>query len=266
MITLLGLAVAASMGGDFSNVPVEYETVGPADTLVSISDSVRAATWDGLSSKPSEPVQVRLACIVFVASGAPGACVPASLLPVGQKTVDWPAIRNGNDVADRSANWGDVEMRRTSALRIDAARIHPQPVGKGMFVIRVFEEIISPADARPAFVPGEALTMQDVTLAKPLDGSLLQALYPVLAMRYSVTARVTVICKIEESLRILCRDLGKIQSDPSEIGEWTPELMHSLQFSTYQLASTLKFEKKDKNGNDISGRNIKVSIVWKIPE
>lgn len=79
---MFAAAVGAPFGSvDLNNVPVEYQTAAPADLRVPISDSVRAATWDSLSTKPTAPVRVRLACIVWNVSGAPGACVPADLLP-----------------------------------------------------------------------------------------------------------------------------------------------------------------------------------------
>ena len=50
---------------DMNNVPIEYGTVASAQMRVAFSASVRAATWDDLPFKPSNPVNVRLACIVL---------------------------------------------------------------------------------------------------------------------------------------------------------------------------------------------------------
>lgn len=268
MFVMLWVAAAASgvptSKIDLKNVPIEYADIQPIDIRIPISSSVRAATWDQLAVKPSKPVSVRLACIVW-GFGAPDACVNASLITQGQKTIDWHKVREVDDLAQESATAADNQIREIAQVRIDSVRITARSGGKDMFVIRFFEEVVSPADARPPFSPGEALTMQDVILKKPLDGTLIQALFPIVAMRYSVTARVNVTCHVEPDLRLLCRDLGTINAEPANVGAGTLDLIQSLRFATYQLASTMELEPKSKNGDDIVGRDVRFGILWTLP-
>lgn len=227
---LLGLMIAAP-GGALANenmlVPIDYEVVQEGDVLIPISDSVRAATWDELVVKPVQPVRLRLACIVFVPSGAPGACVPASFIEPGQKTVDWAKVHNPVGQAAPSEKPADPELLRAATRRIDAARVVVPGGAKDVFAIRFFDEVISPDDERPplALTFDEDLKMRDVTLAEPLDPGIMKMLYPPVAMRYSVNATVSMTCQIEMSLRLLCRDPGVIESSPSDIGEFTGDLM-----------------------------------------
>ncbi|MBV5324396.1 MAG: hypothetical protein J0626_03535, partial [Rhodospirillaceae bacterium] len=137
-------------------VPVEYRAFGAADFFLPIGEAVRADTWDMLAVKPDHPVTLRLACIVMTASGAPGACVDAALLPKGQKTIDWTRMRELSDVADQSATLADLQLRGIANQRIDAALLPARAAPKDLFVIRFFEETIAPADARAPFADGAA--------------------------------------------------------------------------------------------------------------
>lgn len=270
MLILLGLMavpmeVDAPLKGGMDKVPVEYDTVDSTEIRIAVSDSVRAATWDMLTIKPARPVHVRMACIVLDRYGAPGACVPASQVPPGQDTIDWPSIVDDDRQAGRSGNPSEAELHRVAGLRISAARTSERPATKNLFVIRFFEEVVSPTDARPPFAPGDALTMQDVVLARPIDRALMQVLYPAVAMRYSVNARVTMTCRIEPSLKLLCRDPGAIVTEPGDIGTLTPTLIKDLRFSTYQLASTIALAPKGRDGQDIVGKDVKFSIRWQLP-
>jgi len=266
MIAFFVMLAAAAAGAPFGSVdlnivPVEYQPTAPADLRVPISDSVRAATWDSLSAKPTAPVRVRLACIVWNVSGAPGACIPAYLLPQGQKTVDWIELRRHQ--ADGSA----AELQDVAARRIRASRLAAKPGRqKHMFVIRVFDEVVAPEDAREPFATGPAITLNDVGLSTPLDTSLVEHLYPTAAVRAGIIARVVITCKIEFTLRPLCRDPGAFQVDPSSANSLTPDIREELLFATYQLASTMKLEPKTHDGREVRGRNLRMAVTWKMPE
>lgn len=263
---LLGLIIAASAGASVNDdmiVPVDYTVVSRSEVRVPISDSVRATTWDDLAVKPTQPVQLHLACIVFVPSGAPGGCIPASFIKPGQKMVDWPKVFAA---AERATV--DAELLKAATRRIAAARVAAPAGGKAIFAVRFFDEVVSPSDERPplALTLDQDLTMRDVALAEPLNPSLMKALYPPVAMRYSVNARVRVTCKIETNLTLLCRDPGVIEAQPHDIGEYTYNLMEALRFSTYQLASTIRFHPKTNDGRDVAGRNFRFAVRWSMPE
>jgi len=118
---LLGLMIAASTGASVNDdmvIPVDYDVVRWSEARVPVSDSVRATTWDDLAVKPAQPVQLHLACIVFVPSGAPGGCIPASFIKPGQKMVDWPKVFAA---AERATV--DTELLKAATRRIGAARV-----------------------------------------------------------------------------------------------------------------------------------------------
>lgn len=267
MLALLGLAATgALMNADMAKIPIEYETVSPAETRIPVSESVRAATFDQLADKPAQPKRLRLACIVLDRFGAPGDCVPASRLPLGQKTVDWASIHDIQPDLNQLEPAAETALRRVAGQRISTARLAERPKTKNLFVIRVFEEEISPADARPAFTPSEEpLPFTELKLAKPIDGELVRLLYPALALRNSVTARVSMICRVTEKLTLLCRDPGSVVTMPNYMGPMAPALEEAFRFSTYQLASTLSFAPDSVSGQAIAGKDVRFAIRWLMP-
>lgn len=257
MIGLIGLA-ASTANFNPENVPVERSVVTAAEYRVPPGDSVRASTWDEISSKPSQPIPVRVACIVMLEFGVPGACIPASRLPAGT-TVNWAAVRDAYERAPDSREAQD-ELIRTAEKRLSVSRLKPA----NGWAVRIFEEVISPADARPTFEPGEAFTLRDVIMTKPLDGKLVKALYPVAPLRNGAAARVSLTCKIEQDFRLLCRDPGVVKiGPPSEAGN--AQFAEAFRLATYQLASTISLQPKSYSGQDVVGRNLTIAINWLLP-
>lgn len=280
---MLGLMVAAMAGAgqaasaenpadwalpdrvDPHAVPVEYGVVGPADFALPTGESVRAATWDELAVRPDRPVTLRLACPVMIISGAPGTCVDAALVPPGQKTLDWERIRSLDDANMQAAGAADRALRLAANLRINAALLTARPASKEMFVVKFFEEVISPADARPPFLDADAPLITGL-VRKPVDSAVLINLYPTLAVRYAVAARVSMICRITDALRLLCRDPGTVEFAADPPVEVRGAIAYSLRHATYQYASVIRFEAKNKDGEDVAGRAFRVSLRWEIPQ
>jgi hypothetical protein len=268
---MLGLIAAVSgvpaPADEQMMLSVTYAVVQPTDLRVPISDSVRAATWDDLKVALDRPVPVRLACIIFVPSGGPGNCVPASLVPPGQKRIDWDKILEASDKAGRSASRDEAALFKVAARRVKTLRLFPGDQST-MFSIRFFEEVVAPADARPPFAaaPQPALTTGKVRFGEPLDGQLVQMLYPAIAMRYSVSAQVRVTCDVGADLKLLCRDRGTVIPNPAEVPGYTEQLMEDLRFSTYQLASTIKLQPKTNDGQDVAGQQFVFAVRWALPK
>lgn len=279
MIVMLALAVAASSPPPPILIPpplpatatsIEYGEVTTAEVRLPISDSVRAATWRELEYKPDRPTTVRLACIVFWFNGAPGACVSAARLPLGKKTIDWVRARQEEVEAEKTEDPAALALRRTAERRISTLRM-PAPFdlqGDNKFSyysIRFFDETISSTDARPAFKENETLSLGDVTMAKPLDADLLPDLFPAIALRYDVTARVVIRCRIEKTLRLLCRDPGTVDMQPGNV-DLIDEISEAFRLVTYQIASTIQLQPKDKDGRNVAGRDLKIALRWTLPE
>ncbi|MGQ3101419.1 MAG: hypothetical protein ACT6Q5_08835 [Sphingopyxis solisilvae] len=246
-------------------IPIDYATVGPAEVEIPVSASVRADTWDGLVAKPSEPRRIRVACITIAKFGVPGACIPASFVKPGQKTFDWAAARDAYEKARQSDDASETALILAAARRMSALRISPRPNNKSMFAIRIFEETISPTDARPPYTHGESLGTRQVTMTRPPDGRLMGMLYPAAAMRYSVEARVRMTCRIEADFSLLCRDPGQITLQPADVGDRTAALTEDFRISTYQLASTMRFGPKTIDGRNAAGQDLSITIRWELP-
>jgi len=253
-----------AMRTGMDSIPVVEGTLATTDMLVPVSDSVRAATWDQLAQKPTEPVRFKVACIVFAAFGVPGSCVAASQLAAGTKTIDWAKVRDENVTWERNANPMDVALLRVITARLQTARAPMLLASKSLFVIMMFEDTVGPGDARASFVEGDALSMNDIRPARPIDGTLLGKLYPVTALRNEVTARVTMTCDIQPNLRLLCRDQGKIDLFATDATD-TTGMIQDFRFATYQFASTLQLEPTSVNGDALGGKKLRFSILWKIP-
>lgn len=262
-VLLAGIVDPLAMASGMDAIPVEQQMLTSSDLPVPVSDSVRAATWDDLTAKPLEPVHVKVACIV--AFGASGSCVQASDVASDSKTIDWAKARDDNDRWVLTAKPADVALLQIAAERLQTARTQKESTSKSIFVIRFFDEVISPNDARPPFVPKETLAMSDVALAKPIDTNLIGRLYPVMAIRNATIARVTMACDIQNNLKLLCRDHGTVAFGPIDETQ-KDRLARDFRFSTYQFASTLQLMPKDKNGNDVIGRQLKFSVAWRLPD
>lgn len=246
-------------------VPIDYALVGRDEYRVPIGESVRAETWDRLAVKPDRPVTVRMACVVWM-NGQPGACVNAALVPPGQKTVDWKAIRERADLMDLPARPMDLRLRAVASERIGGALVTARPDDAATVAIRFFEEVISPADARAPFREGDAPLVKSLSLTRPVDRELAIGLHPVLAIRHGVNARVSMVCRITEALRLLCREPGAIEFAPGTSAALQAELTPQLRRATYQFATLLNPLPTNKDGEAVAGRAYRVIVGWRMPE
>lgn len=258
------LLLAAGQPGSFepTRVAVDHETVRPSDLRVGVGDSVRAATWDELQEKPNAPVTIRMACMVMKPFGVPGGCVPADSIPAGQAQVNLPVLTEQVRAARAERSTLELELERIAEKRIRTSRLVRGRSDDQFMVIHLFEVVIDPADARPIFDTDNPLALADVSFARPLDASLIQSLFPVLAMRESFGARVRITCRIQPSLDLLCRDVGTVTPVPAQAFQPADPVTEDFRLATYQIASTIKLEPKTKSGADVVGRNLVISISW----
>lgn len=255
--TLLALAAGASFA-KFDAVPVIAKPVTDKDVLVPLSDSVKAATWDTLRDPPRQPVEFRLACIVFLPGGAPGRCVDAALLNPRKRQVDWRAL---TEAADRALTAGPSALLDIAQTRVTTLRLKPPSDRKPHFEVRLFRVVVSPQDAMPAYMAGPALTAADFTFATPINGALLTANYPTRALRSDVTAKVKLTCLVQPTRKLLCRDPGEIVT----AGFSDAGIVNEFRLASYQIASTFELAPQDKRGEDIRGKSLTFTINWQIP-
>ncbi len=272
-LLLYASALAAPSGASaFESTPVDPEPVAASELIMDAGEAVRAVTWDTLDNPPSEPQQIRMACLVVPTIGVPGSCVPASLLTPGQTTTDWLELAEQAEEAARLAPPEQFALQAVAQGRIATMRLKRRPSAGAIFEIRVFEITVSPEDSRPPFVAGEAMLLGDVGLARQIDGTLLGTLYPPFALRYELTSKVTITCRIKKDRSLLCRDPGVVQLDqdiparlPSPLDDLTLFLKRDFLFATYQAASTVEVNAKDKYGRDVIGRDVIFALTWQLP-
>lgn len=267
---LLGLTLAMSAASPPTKslqVPVIYEKVSPNDYVIPVGDSVLAATWDKLEIKPTEPVKVQMACLVIARAGVPESCVPASQIPTGQKTIDWAISGNPNASPDQQVSEHELNMISVAASRLRSARI-ASVKNQGLFTVRFFEVTLSSADERAPFaIAGDmALNSQSVEFSQPLDPKLLTDLYPPAAMRWAAPVRVKLLCNISQDLRLLCREPGSFVYRRVNFVQDEARMVEDVRLATYQLASTIRLKPKDKNGQDVAGRDYAFSVSWQLPQ
>lgn len=261
-------AVAAGAGQVEASSEVNAKAIpinrGEAYVVVPISDSVRAATWDRLQPGPTAPVHLKVACLVYEQIGVPGACIDATLIPQGAKTVDWLALR-ALDQSKLASMPTDAKMLRAVVQRrISTLRLKGDPAQPPTLTVRLFDEVVSAADARPVPPPAPLLDYGDVVLTSPLDPTLLDTLYPFDAMRYKLRARVEMRCRVQSTLRLLCRDPGKVTLSSTEVGAEAMTIEESFRLAAYQLASTIELAPEAKDGRRVLGSDVKLVINWQL--
>jgi hypothetical protein len=248
-------------------IGIDYNDVASRQMRVPVSDSVRALTWDRMRARPKQAATVRLACLVWKL-GKVGNCVEASLVPAGQTKVDWERLRDADSAAFKAATPLERSLRVTAENRASAA-IMPENDGAKLnqVMVRFFTETISPADARAPYSPSPQppLRMSEVTLERPMDGSLIRDLFPVTAMRKMAEARVSLRCRVQQSGRLLCRDPGTISADQAGWGSDRDVITDDFQIASYQVASTLIVRPKARNGEPTVGRDLQLGIAWVMP-
>ncbi len=251
----------------------EIKVTGPekaksSDIVLPLGDSLRAVTWDGLSEKPTAPRHVALACLVMADEGTPISCVPATPKLKAANIAEWNALFDAYAAAATTPPTAERALSDLAAVRVVNTRLRPERIGKGKsgWKIMIFDEVFSPSDARPHTPSGQALAMSAVTLEKNFDPDILRMLYPMIAQRYQMAARVTITCHVEPTLTLLCREPGRIDAEQGQPPAAEAEGIYSaLVFASYQAASTIRLAPKAKDGTDVAGKDLTLSFRWALP-
>lgn len=263
------LFMLAAGAANLATLPLVPRPVASDELLIPLSDSVKAATFAALTSPPEAPVTIHLACIVMQPFGAPGRCVDAALIDPGKSDVDWDAALRMQALREEPAAAGngvDRALFDAAQIRVSALHLKPSHDPKPYFEVRLFDVPFSPLDAGKTATRGQPLTTaplttKDISFATPIDGSLLTANYPTPALRYSVTANVTLTCEIGETRKLFCAGPGNVVMNPPD----HPAFAVDFLFATYQIASTFDLAATDKAGDSVAGKSLTFTIAWRIP-
>jgi len=269
LFLMLLAATPAPAGATGSEIKVAGpEKAKASDIVLPLGDSLRAVTWENLAEKPTAPRHVALACLVMTSEGTPVSCVPATPRLKVANIAQWNALFDAYGAAATTPPTAERSLTDIAALRVVNTRLRPERSGKGKadWKVMIFDEVFSPTDARPHPPPGEALAMSAVTLEKNFDPDILRMLYPLVAQRYQMAARVTITCHIEQTLTLLCREPGRIDAEQGQAPAAEAEGIYpALVFASYQAASTIRLAPKAKDGRDVAGKDLTLSFRWALP-
>jgi hypothetical protein len=243
------------------------EKVRPSDIDLPLGDSLRAVTWENLVQKPTAPRHVALACLVMANEGTPISCVPATPKLKASNVAEWNALFDAYNAAAATTPAGERSLTDIATLRVLNTRLRPERGGKGKtsWKLMIFDEVLAPSDERPRPAPGEALMMGAVTLQKNFNPAVLRRLYPLIAQRYGMAARVAITCHIQPTLTLLCREPGKIDAEQGQPPANAEVVYTALVFASYQAASTIRLAPKAKDGRDVAGKDLTLAIRWALP-
>jgi hypothetical protein len=243
------------------------EKIKPSDITLPLGDSLRAVTWENLPEKPTAPRHVALACLVMADEGTPISCVPAAPKLKAANVAEWNALFDAYNNAATTPVTAERSLTDIATLRVLNTRLRPERGGKGKtsWKLMIFDEVFAPTDERPHPPAGEALTMGAVTLTKEFDPEILRELYPMVAQRYQMAARVTITCHIEPTLTLLCREPGRIDAEQGQPPANPEGIYTALVFASYQAASTIRLAPKAKDGRDVVGKDLTLSFRWALP-
>jgi hypothetical protein len=232
-----------------------------------LGESLRAATWENLLEKPAAPRHVGLVCLVMADEGTPVSCLPATAKLKAANLAEWNALFDADAAAALTAPAGERNLIEIAMLRVLNTRLRPERGGKGKtsWKLKIFDEVFSPSDDRPRPPAGEVLAMNAVTLEKNFDPDILRMLYPMVAQRYRMAARVTITCHIQPTLTLLCRNPGKIDAEQGQPPDNAQPIYTALVLASYQAASTIRLAPKAKDGRDVAGKDLTLSFRWALP-
>ena len=268
MAVLAGRARAAAGPWRRGAVSSSPSKVKDSDIIIPVGDSLRAATWENLPEKPTAARHVALACLVMANEGTPISCLPATPKLKAANLAAWNAEFDAYAATAPATPTPTPERTQTdiAMLRVVNIRLKPERSGKGKnWKTMIFDEVFAPTDARERPPAGEALTMGAVTLEKPFDPDVLRLLYPIIAQRYQVSARVTITCHIEPALTLLCRKPGKIDAEQGQPPANPQGIYAALVFASYQAASTIRLAPTAKAGRPVAGKDLTLAFRWAMP-
>ena len=248
-------------------VPTTLPTpTGVASTEVALAPSaaLKAATLAELGAHPREPIGFRFICAIRRDLGNPDRCIPADgAAPASNwAEFDRQSLRFQSAMTEATAN----EVERAAYTRVRWMRLQRDPKAADTRRLVILTTIVSPSDALPDLAPAPRIPRSDVRLVEVGDGGELGAsLYPEQALRIGWGARVTMLCRIQQDLGILCRDGSVVVPERDDVSiAQRLEMSREFIFASYQYSSLVRAEPLVP-GAEIVGRDVEYSISWAVP-
>lgn len=227
-----------------------------------VSAAVKSATIKELSTPIARPVRFTLLCSVLIARGRPLNCIQAEDPLPGT----WDAFENkAFALALRQSGPTADPVLKVALDRIHEMRVHVPPgqASSGK-TLMTFVETGSPDDAIPDPAPAETLSQRDVVIERGADGEMLANLYPEIAIRNGILAKVVVTCRVIENRHLICRD-GSVSTVNRHGDPVTNGMGRDFRLASYQVVSTIVLGPKTKDGRDAVGRDVTMAINWSLP-
>jgi hypothetical protein len=238
------------------------------DLRIAPAPSVLAATLGYLRAVPSAPIHQRLTCVVDAHNGTPLNCFPAEIVGT---PLTWQQffVRTDSYLAKpASGNQAEEDAQRllTAATdRVLNSRVRRDPSVPDTDSARLmtFNIALSAADAHPAPAFQDPLRFGDIGLETPIDGDLMQDLFPPAAMINQSAARVTITCQIETNRKLFCAASANVEPlSAKPIERW---LDRYFILASYQAASSVTVAPKGVDGSDVIGKSVALTFRWQMP-
>jgi hypothetical protein len=232
----------------------------PADIVVRVSRSLRAATLAEMPRPPAQPVTVTLACEVVPVNGEPLRCAPADAL---RSVTTWSGFVEASERFARTVSepGGDPVIRagfdRIRGIRVRASTLD----GHADHKLMLFREIVAASDAQPPLPPAQTLDPRDLTYEDLGDQGLTGQLYPNAALRNDDMAQVALTCRIEPARTLLCRD-AELLSHRGDLAT-APRL---FILATYQITALWRVAPLTPDGRPVVGRDVRLKVNWRLGE
>lgn len=255
MILPMLMALAAQ---DAAKLP-EPVQADSANILYAPTRSVRSATAAAAASLSATPVTVRLQCTVLASRGQPISCIP---LDAGAKPVTAAAeLKRRRDAWVAGAASAPpatiVAMQRVMLTRVRPTAAANDPAEVQM----IFNETVSAGDAVRFGDPIGIIEARDIEMDERPDPALMEAYYPIAALRGGLEARAKATCRVMPDRKLLCRDAELIGPDAA----LTPAVAGEFRNATYQVFDSIRLSPLSKAGDPVVGREIDMRISFVLP-
>lgn len=228
----------------------------PGMTETSPTAAVRALTVSELDKLPSAPATHTLQC--WVQGG--GELHMCALADDGG-TSDFAVLHQRN-IATLDKAKADPTLAAAMA-RMPFYRVRLSSKSNKELASVLVQEKISAADQAPQEAPIGTIEKDGVEL-DPKPMSIVAGLYPDLARRIGLEARVTATCRVLSDRSLLCRDpiVEITNPNPRMTQQSIDRYERVFAVSTLKAFAAMRAQKKTKLGEESRGRDVPLAINW----
>lgn len=228
----------------------------PGITETSPTAAVRALTVAEITKLPSAPAIHTLQC--WVQGG--GELHMCALADDGG-TTDFAVLHQRNLATIDKAKADPILA--AALARMPFYRVRLSSKSKTELATVLVQEKVSAADQAPRDAPIGTIPKDGVEL-EPKPMSIVAGLYPDVARRTELEARVTAMCRVLSDRSLLCREpIVELTNPNPKIGQQSVDrYKRSFAHSTLKAFAAMRAKPKTKLGEGSVGREVPIAINW----